>query len=349
MIRKSTFRRLSLVAIMALMFNTGKTQDIHFTQFNASPLIINPAFTGNFSGQWRASAVYRDQWRSVTSPFRTYAFSFDAPVLEDLTIDDYLAVGVQLYNDRAGDGNLSNLSALASVAYHKFLGANADKALSVGFQGGYTQKSIDLTRLYFGNQFNGQGFDPGTGGIDGGNINNRVNYFTVNAGISWAHSVGSNFGYVIGLGANNLNQPQESFNRQRNSEVGLGMRYTGQVGAIAYVSEKLSLRPAVLYQTQSTATEIVAGNEFHLIVGSPELRNFTTALFLGGWYRNQDAIMINAGIEFKGFRVGVSYDYNTSDLKNASNGNGGFELAVTYIAPHPLDFARKLIYPCSRF
>jgi hypothetical protein len=47
--------------------------------------------------------------------------------------------------------------------------------------------------------------------------------------------------------------------------------------------------------------------------------------------------------------VGVSYDYNTSNLKTASNGNGGFEISLIYTAPDPIDFARKLIYPCSRF
>lgn len=343
---KNTISRASLVAALAFTFQSVHAQDIHFTQFNASPLIVNPAFTGNFSGQWRAAAIYRDQWRSVTSPFKTYAVSVDAPIVNDLSHDDYLAAGLQLYNDRAGDGNLSNLSILGSLAYHKFLGAKQDKSLSVGFQGGYTQKSIDLTKLYFSNEFNNGGFDPGTSGEA---MNNKVNYMTINAGIAWAHAVSSGFGYAIGLGANNINQPQESLMKKRNSSVGLGMRYTAQVGAVAYLSEKFSLRPAVLYQSQSSATELVAGNEFHLIVGNPEFRTFTTAVFLGGYYRSNDAMMINAGVEFKGLRVGVSYDYNTSNLKTASNGNGGFEISLIYIAPDPLDFARKLIYPCSRF
>jgi len=111
----------------------------------------------------------------------------------------------------------------------------------------------------------------------------------------------------------------------------------------------LSLRPAVLYQSQSTATELVAGNEFHLIVGDDEFRAVSTAVFLGGWIRSNDAMMITGGIEWKGLRLGLSYDYNTSSLKDASNGNGGFEISLRYIAPSPLDFARRLVYPCARF
>lgn len=349
MIRKNTIRRASLIAAVALTVQTSFAQDVHFTQFNAAPLTLNPAFTGNFNGQWRASGIYRNQWRNV-SGFETYAASFDAPIVNDLTLDDYLAAGVQLYNDRAGDLNLSNISALASVAYHKFLGASSDPnmSISVGFQGGYTQKSFDMTKALFQDEFTNSEFQQGTSG-EYGNLNNKVNYFTVNAGISFAHRVGDNFSYVLGVGANNLNQPQESFKRMKNAEAGLGMRYTGQAGAIAYVSDKLSLRPAVLYQAQSTATEIIAGNEFHYLVGTPDFRNYTTAVFLGGWYRAGDAIMATAGLEFKGVRLGFSYDYNTSNLKKATNGVGGFEISLTYVAPDPLDFARRLIYPCSRF
>lgn len=348
MIRKNTFTRASLIAALALTVQTVQAQDIHFTQFNAAPLTVNPAFTGNFNGQWRAAAIYRNQWASVTTPFVTYGASFDMAVVHDLTVDDYLAVGGQLFNDKAGDGNLSNFSGLLSVAYHKFLGGGNEpnKALSVGFQGGYTNKSIDVSKLYFGDEFQNGQFNPGFGNES---LNNKVSYFTVNAGISWSHAVSDNFSYTVGVGANNLNQPQESFEKKQNSEVGLGIRYTGQAGAIWYLNEKFSLRPAFLYQTQATANEFIAGNEFNMIVGNPEFRQFATNVFVGGWYRTGDAVMVTAGVEFKQLRIGVSYDYNTSALKTASNGNGGFEISLRYIAPNPLDFARRLIYPCARF
>lgn len=348
MIRKNIIARTGMAAVLALGLQTATAQDIHFTQFNMSPLTVNPAFTGGFSGQYRVAAIYRNQWKSVTIPFVTYGVSFDAPIINDLTTDDYLAAGIELYNDKAGDGNLSNFSGLVSIAYHKFLGEKANKALTVGLQGGYTQKSVDLSKLYFGDEFVNGIWQQGTS-QEYPYLNNKINYFTINAGISWSHSASENFGYTIGLAAMNLNQPQESFQKKRNSEVGLGIRYSGQIGAVAYLGEKFSLRPGVLYQSQSTANELIAGNEFHLIVGNPEFRSVATGVFLGGWYRSGDALMVNAGLEWKGVRFGVSYDYNVSSLNSASNGNGGFEIAIRYVAPSPLDFARRLIYPCSRF
>lgn len=349
MTRKIILSAAALAAILAFPAPQASAQDIHFTQFDAAPLTINPAFTGGFNGKLRAAAIYRDQWRSVTIPFVTYSVSLDAPLIHELAGDDYLAGGLQFYNDKAGDGNLSNTSILGSVAYHKFLSSgdgDPNKAVSVGFQGGYTSKSIDISKLYFGNQFT-EGYFRGPSGEL---LNNGVHYWTVNAGVSYSQKVGENFAFTLGLGANNLNQPREAFERDRNSQVGLNMRYTGQLGAIIGVSDRLALKPAILYQSQATATELVLGNEFAYTVGNPEFRDVTsTSVFAGIYYRNQDAIMVTGGLEFKGVRFGLSYDYNTSTLKDASNGNGGFEISIRYTMPNPLDFARKLAYPCSRF
>lgn len=351
---KSRFTKgiIGCVAAIALGLSySAKAQDVHFTQFEASPLIINPANTGAFDGDFRASAVYRDQWRSAlgASAFKTFAFSFDMPVIRDISIDDYLAAGIQLYSDRAGDGNLSNTSALLSVAYHKFLGSDANKAISVGFQGGYSQKNLDLSRLYFGNEFDEGNWNNGTSNeFDW--LETKTDGFIINAGITYSQAISKNFAFVIGAGANNINQPLESFDsRKLSQEVGLGMRYTGQLGVIVGVSERFSIKPAALFQTQSSAMEIVGGSEFHYKLGSDYDLPSSMGVYVGGWYRHEDAIMATVGIEYKNFRIGFAYDYTTSNLKHSTNNNGGFEVAIRYIAPNPLSSAMRLLYPCSRF
>ena len=59
-------------------------QDIHFSQYYASPLTLNPALTGKFNGLWRVTGIYRDQFRNSVSqnsmaymtPFRFGRFFF---------------------------------------------------------------------------------------------------------------------------------------------------------------------------------------------------------------------------------------------------------------------------------
>lgn len=346
-----TLATISCIASLLFQNGSAQAQDVHFTQFDASPLLLNPANTGAFNGEYRASAIYRDQWRSVigASAFKTYAVSFDMPVIRDISIDDYLAAGVQLYNDRAGDGNLSNFSAMLSVAYHKFLGQDATKVLTVGLQGGYSQKNLDLSKLYFGDEFmEGQWLRGNSNEFNW--LTTETSSYLINAGISYAQAISERFGFNVGVGVNNINQPLESFDtRNRAADVGLGMRYTGQLGAIIGIGERFSLKPAALVQSQSTAMEIVGGNEFHYKLGDNYDVPIATALFAGIWYRHQDAVLATVGVEFQGFRIGFGYDYNISDLRSASNGNGGFEVSLRYVAPSPIDFARKLLYPCSRF
>ncbi len=323
-----------------------QAQDIHFTQFNGSPLTLNPALTGGFNGLARVNGIYRNQWASVTSPYVTFGVSADMPLFKDISENDYLAAGIQVYNDRSGDGNLTNLSTLASLAYHKALDDEAKKVLTVGLQGGYTQKTIDLARLYWSDEFINGGFQPG---LTQEQLNPKVKYFTANAGLDWQHAISEKVSYQVGVGVHNINQPRESFLKKANNEIGLGMRISSYVGANWWATERLSIRPGALLQMQSNAGETVVGSEFLYVLGDPDIHSNATSFFVGVWDRLGDALLFTTGFETNGFRLGFGYDNNTSKLKPASNGKGGFEIMLRYIQPNPLDFAKRSLAPCSRF
>ncbi|MBC7554851.1 MAG: PorP/SprF family type IX secretion system membrane protein [Taibaiella sp.] len=339
------------IAALVLTAPVSYAQDIHFSQFDMQPLVVNPAFTGMFYGKVRANAIYRTQWSSVTVPYKTYGASVDLPIKSEE--NGYLAGGLQVFKDQAGDANLSNFTGLASLAYHKTLGGYGGSDykggdLAVGLQAGYVQKSIDLSKLYFGDEFQNGSFSQGTSAEWRNGIGNSVNYVVINAGISYAQALGEKFSFIIGVAGSNLNQPNDAILKKKNSDVGLDMRYTGEIGAIWNVADRLSLRPVFLYQYQATATEMIFGNEFHYsLTGNYGDTHFTPAVFLGGYMRNEDAIMITGGLEYANMRLGLGFDYNTSSLNNVSNGNGGFEIALRYINPYTV--SRRRTIPCNRF
>src|ERR1044071_9102382 len=78
-----------------------QAQDLHMSQFFETPLLRNPALAGIFEGDVRVQAVYRDQWNSVTTGYRTASLSgeYKTPVGKG---DDYVTFGMQLFYDRAG-------------------------------------------------------------------------------------------------------------------------------------------------------------------------------------------------------------------------------------------------------
>jgi hypothetical protein len=66
---KKSFTLFSSLIILAV--TSGSAQDIHFSQFYNTPILVNPAFTGFINGNYRFAALYRNQWASVTVPYQT--------------------------------------------------------------------------------------------------------------------------------------------------------------------------------------------------------------------------------------------------------------------------------------
>jgi len=112
---------ISLFLFPALMANG---QDIHFSQFYASPLNLNPALTGDFNGNIRLAANHRNQWASVTVPYLSSSFSFDVRNWSDQLNGDAIGLGLLAMHDQSGDGNFTNVKLQGSIAYHKKLEKN---------------------------------------------------------------------------------------------------------------------------------------------------------------------------------------------------------------------------------
>lgn len=61
---------------VAAVESAAVAQDIHFSQYNEVPSLMNPALIGS-QYVMRASIIYKDQWGSVTAPYRTYGASYE--------------------------------------------------------------------------------------------------------------------------------------------------------------------------------------------------------------------------------------------------------------------------------
>src|ERR1051326_7884062 len=125
-------------------------QDIHFTQFYISPLVQNPAMAGaNYDMQ--AVMNYKDQWKSVASPYKTLDASYDMRLGKKDVKKGYWAAGMLFYSDKAGDANMGTTTAALNAAYHVLVGANSK--FSAGVQPAFTQRSMSFGNLQWGNQY----------------------------------------------------------------------------------------------------------------------------------------------------------------------------------------------------
>jgi len=76
-------RKIINALFVLILFHPGvtKAQDPEFSQFFASPLTLNPALTGKFSGSLRVAGNYRNQWPEINNAYITSTISVDGNIL----------------------------------------------------------------------------------------------------------------------------------------------------------------------------------------------------------------------------------------------------------------------------
>ena len=327
-IMKKGFYKPLLSFILLLIFSgNAYTQDIHFSQFFETPLLRNPALAGIFSGDIRVQAVYRNQWNSVTVPYQTGSFNaeYKKPIGRG---DDFITIGGQILYDKAGTVALQSTHILPAVNYHKSLSAERNMYLSLGFMGGWVQRSINRSKVTTNSQYDGTGFNPGLS--DGETFpRNSYSYLDGSVGMSFNTQVGDNAdnNIYLGVGYHHFNKATKiSFYGNPNYE--MIPKWVGSFGLRMNMNETSYFTFYGDYSKQGTYTETLAGALYSWKLDDNEAPKYV--LHAGALLRWKDALIPVAKLEFKPMAVSVSYDANISQLKSASYGRGGFELALTY-------------------
>jgi type IX secretion system PorP/SprF family membrane protein len=335
---------LLFLTITLYLMNPARAQDPHFSQFFASPMTLNPAMTGLFSGDYRVSGNYREQWRSISTPFTTGTAAIDFGILKNvISYTDIWGVGLMAMYDRTGGGALTSTYLSFSTAYHKGLDPEGNHTLAVGVQATYVSKRLDQSKLVFENQIDNNGYNPSI--PSGETISNpNISYLDPNIGILYNGLVGESSNIYAGVSLYHITQPTETFMQQNNNR--LTSRVTVHGGGSFAVNGTNRIHASALYMKQSTASEFTFGGAYGFDLSGGMEEN-PTVFYLGSWYRLKDAINPYVGLEIGGFTVGLTYDMNVSTLKPASNYRGGMELSVIYI--HRRNDSNKYKTMCPRF
>lgn len=334
---------LSTLIVCVALVSVSAAQDPNFSQFFASPLTLNPALTGKFDGVYRVAGNFRNQWPTILKAYETKTASIDFGIMKNrLTDIDQFGVGILAVTDRAGDGVLVTNYAGLSVAYHKGLDENGYHQIGAGFQGTYANKRLDVTKVVFADELTPLGFVPGTTGEVFTNKQINVSYFDMNAGILYNGSTNGYNNFYIGASMYHINRPKESF---QGGDFILLPRTTIQAGGKIPVGTYNHIHFAANHSMQAKAHNTIIGGTFSLNVNNNEEN--PTNIFLGAWYRFNDAAIPYIGLEFNGLHIGATYDATTSGLKDASNIRGGMELSLIYIKKPVDPNAKKL--NCPRF
>jgi len=290
--------------IILLLFFSGisLSQDIHFSQNFANRIYSNPAKVGQISeNDYRLSFQRKSQWQEVSVPFSTFSTSF-----ENRNIFNNINIGLEFFNDKSGDSKLThNQLNLALSKNYKILKVNT---FSVGAVVGVGQKTIDYTNLIFEEE---EAF-----------LSDNFLFPDIGIGIDYKTNPYEILSFNIGISMYHINQANISFNDDENAT--LPIKNNIDVGVSYKYSETIQLNSEVIISNQSVQKEILVGVR-------PEIKLNEITLFPLAFYRINDATILGFGLQKDNIQANISYDINTSDLKQASNNKGGFEFSLVYI------------------
>ncbi len=316
------------IALVHFTSTVAIAQDIHFSQFFNAPLALGPGSIGAFKGNYRLNAIFRQQWRAVTVPYRTFALGGDAANVVGVK---GLGLGAWAFNDRAGDSRLQQFHFSIGAGYSLQLDQTGNSVLTTGLQGGFTSLSLDNNALSFDAQYNGSQYDPSRATGEQFSRSSMA-HPDLNAGMVYRYSPTDRELIQAGVGLFNLTTPKIGFLGEPG--VPLDRRITVHVITQFPISKKLDVLPMVQYMKQGAYEELDLGANLRYIL----LDNYglKRAVQFGGHYRAADAGYLYAGFEYDDWTFGLSYDINTSDLLPASRNRGGIEISLIRIfKKHP--------------
>lgn len=313
---------MKLVWCSLLLFlaqTTWAQVEPHFTQYYAYPLWLNPAMTGAMDGDYRVTAIYRNQWSSVTNAFSTAGLS------ADIATDKYINIGANVLSQTAGNGGYRYTNGYVSAAFSGIrFGREEMHRIVFGMQGGFINRRFDPSKLQFGDQWMplmGYSSEHLTSEVF---QNPSSLVFDAGAGIAYFNTnSNSKYNPFLGFSANHLTQPRDPFlsgEKQR-----LPVRYTIHGGVHMTLSETVELTPTFLHLQQGNATEKMLGLYTQLSA------NETTKVLAGANYRIGDAATAYAGLSFGNTTIGVSYDATTSSLSKAVRSTNSMEISLSFL------------------
>ena len=314
------YKKLLLLLLPLLAAFSAQAQDPEFTQFYANPLYLNPALAGNKICP-RVNINYRAQWPGIYGTYSTIGASIDR-----LAYKVKGGVGLTVVNDRAGKGTLNTTG--IGLIYAPIIPLGKNTSIAMGFQAGYWQKSVDWTKLNFGDQIDPkEGFIYNTAETPGkqtaGNFDAAAGFL-----LSSRH-------FFVGGAVHHIFQQDEGF----LGTSPLPRKYTFHAGGVinfnkSRYDDDSYISPNILYQQQGDFKQLNLG--MYVKKGS----------IVGGlWYRGNDAFIVLLGVEAGAARIGYSYDVTISKLSNASAGSHEISVGWQFSCKPPKKKYRPGICP----
>ncbi len=323
-----------------------KAQDIHYSMFQMSPVGLNPALAGAFSGTARIGGIYRAQdiigsgsETSANIGYKTYSFFIDVPVIRGFRAQDWIGIGLGLNSDVAGIGDLTETATIQAISYHLPIDKNNNNVISIGVNSG--------TLSYKGKNnytFEDELFGGGSSSLDdnffeiqssgGGNKGSRANKADWGFGLTYKGKLDNVSAMRLGVSSAHLNNPTKQLTKagQKSASERLPVRITAFAEYDRLLSPRTRIIPALLYQNYRSNNELALQALFAYYMDPKNDITVYAGLGLRVNTLNPiDAVPIYLGFDIKDVKARLAFDTTISRKSYTNRGFGALEFSVNYI------------------
>ncbi|MEM9829603.1 MAG: PorP/SprF family type IX secretion system membrane protein [Bacteroidota bacterium] len=330
-------QRFTFASLLCFMFLSwgASAQEPQFSNFYATTLYTNPAFTGRTSHQYQFTTNFRRQWHnrgSFTTGFLSADYAFNR-----------FGVGLTAYTDQAGAAPLTTVQTSASLSYGVQITPKLD--FVAGFQGSYYDQRLREDYIWIDDYIsnNPNALAPGV-------VNQ---YFNLSLGVMLIHKsfwLGGALKDLLPNPGLNTASPYYLVSANRNTGSYYG-RFSVHGGYSQFLMPRqLFFTSYANFRSRGTVRQWEAGFNVAYRPLTPGGHAADIVLGMGGGYRGffrtlenlstRDAAIVNASITWpKGFNLGsspmlrhqiqvvYSYDITVSRL---SQSGGAHEVTLAF-------------------
>ena len=317
-----------LFIILGFSFVVEAQQDPHFSIWQATPSILNPAATAAKNEDFTFFVNNRQQWLTATPhPFMTSSFSGEARIGKESLASGWFGSGLQVTHDLVGRTGTSSIYAGVPISYTMETSQNS--RFSMGFKPGIINRQMNTSFQTWDNQWNGVAFDQTT--ITGEPSARKMNEFDLGAGVFYQYEAYNSSEFNIGFTMNHITRPNVTFREIINE---LYPQYVIHTGARIHLEKvKFKLSPQITAFKQGPINYLMVGTNFDIMLSEGSRRTIFVPekyLTIGVHYRNTSWATLNFGMKLEALEFGLAYDAPIGSSRAVTGVVGAAEIFVKY-------------------
>ena len=299
-----------------------KAQEIILSQPFAAAQFLSPASVGNGVFDQRIQSNYRSQSVAGNNFAKTIVVGWDRKYNRSAQDQsNYFGIGGQIISEQLMNGLLNTNFITFNTAYHLFIDGDDYSNLAIGLGVTYAQTNLDQSNLRFGDMYDPSGSLSGNPSAEAFLSNARG--LSSNTGLLYTRHSTNTF---LQLSANGFFFVKPDLTNSPYNEAS-SMRSTLFLNLEKYFNENYTYLIHGAFSSRNKENSYVAGASVSL----PILSNYDhdRRLYLGCFYRINNAYIPSVNIMMGDYLFGISYDVYTNAFSSAGIRSNSFEITFS--------------------